>query len=139
MKWFVFVEGGLYSGDTGMRVIEFDHEPAFGAAALWAHLCARGGLCGDAMDDVKVDGLRNTRLRVFKAEEIEFPFLDTYVDERMIQEHRDREKKNREAEEEKLKALAAKLGFRVEKVPPQGDHGVNSPREFMESDGQDHG
>jgi hypothetical protein len=121
MKWFVFV-GGFYSGDTGeegTKIIELEDGCSSAGHIrdtrdVWAYLMDRG-LCGSHMNDVKLDGINGTELRVFKAEEIDFPFLDAYVAEREARETRVREDKKREAEEEELRNLASKLGYKIEK------------------------
>ena len=122
MKWLVFVEGGHYSGSTGeegTRVIEIEDGPSVSACSsardVWNRIREQE-LCDGSMNDVKLDGLKGTRLRVFKAEEIIFPFLDDYVVKREAQETQDRDTNKREAEETKLRDLAAKLGFKVEKA-----------------------
>ena len=118
MKWLVFVEGGLYSGNTGeegVRVIEIE---ALDQMHVWNRLMDRGSLslCGDRMDDVEIDGLKGTKLRVFKAEEVPFTFLDAYVAERELREANDRENRRRRAKENELLKLAAELGYRIEKA-----------------------
>jgi len=118
MKWLVFVEGGLYSGDTGcegIKVIELEDGPVRDTRDVWALLMDRG-LCGHHMNDAKIANLKGTKIRVFKAEEVDFPHLDLYMAEREDREAMARDEKKRETEEDKLKKLAARLGYRIEKT-----------------------
>ena len=113
MKWIIFVEGD--PDREGVRVIELDADDYPTPIGIWLHLLEKG-LCGDSMDEVKLDGIKGTRLRAFKAEEVPFPFLDAYVAERELQETHASDNRLRQAEEKMLKDLAEKLGYRIEKA-----------------------
>lgn len=120
-KWIALVYGnyGVSAADVGWKyakpsVVELRADTA---EECWGLLSAGALTDGDSLDDIRLKHLTyGVKVRLFKVEEVSFPWFDAYVAERTKREEEAAKRSADEAEEEALRELAAKRGYSLTKT-----------------------
>ena len=121
-KWIALVYGhygadagyvGYGSAKPSVRELRADT-----AEECWALLRAAELTDGDRLDDIGLEFLvaDRVRVRLFKVEEVAFPWFGAYVAERVVREKAEAKRSADEAEEKALLELAAKRGYSLTKT-----------------------
>lgn len=137
-KWLVLVYGeyGVVEND-GYRVLPKVLEiTAETPADVWEKLRLGDLTGGDSLDEIRLDSLkpsmdqsgpasrpgrvvdtsRDARVRVFRADEVLFPFLDEYLTARTAREAEERKKAEEASQLAAMQAIAARLGYQCVKA-----------------------